>query len=61
MFELALKSIEEKIKSEKFSREHYEKEIKRYQEYHSAKILDIEALEKEYEALKDKLGIKETE
>lgn len=60
MFELALKAIEEKIKSEKSSREYYEKEIKKYQEYHSEKILKIEGLEKEYDSIKKILNIPES-
>jgi len=61
MFELALKAIEEKIKSETNSRDFYEKEIAKYQGYHTDQILKIENLKNEYDALRKKLGLdKET-
>lgn len=59
MFELALKTIEEKIKQEKSTRDFFFKEIKKYQEYHSEQILKIEELQKEYDKLKAVLN-KET-
>lgn len=58
MFELALNTIQEKINSEKSSLEYYEKEINKYQKYHTEQLLKIDALEKEYEDLKLKLGFK---
>lgn len=56
MFELAIKTIEEKITSEKNSLEYYQKEIDKYTKYRDEKQKDIEYLEAELKALKAKLS-----
>lgn len=61
MFELALKTIEEKIKQEKSSLEYYQKEIDKYKKYYEDQNVSIGKLERELQALKKQLGVKETE